>query len=256
MERVLRCAREHAFDIARSGYCNLLQPQDRRSREPGDSREAVAARRRLYDRGFGAELHSALTPWLALVPSHQPIRVLDLGCGEGSVLGMLAGSAALIGHGIDLSSYAVDLAARRYPDLTWLVVNADRRLPYADGSFDVVLSITANLPFPEAARVLAPQGELWVARPASDDLAELREAIQGRADSKDRLAAALERSAGLFSLVEQRAVRRREEMSREVLEDLLRATYRGGRRREQERLLDLGALAVTLAVDLARLRLQ
>ena len=32
-QRVL-CARGHSFDVARSGYINLLQPQERRSRQP------------------------------------------------------------------------------------------------------------------------------------------------------------------------------------------------------------------------------
>src|SRR5450755_3800076 len=36
------CERGHSFDVARSGYLNLLQPQDRRSANPGDSKEAVA----------------------------------------------------------------------------------------------------------------------------------------------------------------------------------------------------------------------
>ena len=40
-----------AFDVARSGYVNLLQPQDKRSKTPGDTPEAVAARRRFLDRG-------------------------------------------------------------------------------------------------------------------------------------------------------------------------------------------------------------
>ena len=49
-ERRVICARGHSFDVARSGYINLLQPQDRRSKQPGDTADAVAARRRLHDR--------------------------------------------------------------------------------------------------------------------------------------------------------------------------------------------------------------
>ncbi|MFM7296933.1 MAG: putative RNA methyltransferase, partial [Planctomycetota bacterium] len=43
------CERGHSFDIARSGYLSLLQPQDRRSLEAGDARETVDARRALLD---------------------------------------------------------------------------------------------------------------------------------------------------------------------------------------------------------------
>ena len=38
-ERRVICPRGHAFDIARSGYINMLQPQERRSRKPGDPAE-------------------------------------------------------------------------------------------------------------------------------------------------------------------------------------------------------------------------
>jgi len=48
-ERVV-CERGHSFDVARSGYINLLQPQDRRAKSPGDSAEVVAARRRFLER--------------------------------------------------------------------------------------------------------------------------------------------------------------------------------------------------------------
>ena len=75
------CARGHAFDIARSGYVNLLQPQERRSLNPGDSEEAVAARRRFLDRGHAEPLLNAIR-----VVAGAPARILDAGCGEGYYL--------------------------------------------------------------------------------------------------------------------------------------------------------------------------
>src|SRR4051794_4699635 len=58
--RALACPRGPRFDRARSGYVTLLQPQDRRSRQPGDSREASLARRRLYAAGHLDPLLDAL----------------------------------------------------------------------------------------------------------------------------------------------------------------------------------------------------
>jgi len=40
-ERRVVCARGHSFDIARSGYINVLLPQDRRSKQPGDTAAAL-----------------------------------------------------------------------------------------------------------------------------------------------------------------------------------------------------------------------
>ena len=61
------CQRGHSFDYARSGYLNLLQPQERRSKHPGDTPEAVAARRRLHDRGVTAPLLDGIGEMLALL---------------------------------------------------------------------------------------------------------------------------------------------------------------------------------------------
>src|SRR5207245_8862794 len=46
--RRMVCPRKHSFDIAQSGYINLLQPQERRAKQPGDTAEAISARRRLH----------------------------------------------------------------------------------------------------------------------------------------------------------------------------------------------------------------
>src|SRR5271165_6885622 len=82
-ERRRFCARGHSFDIARSGYTNLLQPQDRRSKRPGDTVEAVTARRRLHDRGVTAPLYRAIAQMAA--PGVDD-AVLDAGCGDGFYL--------------------------------------------------------------------------------------------------------------------------------------------------------------------------
>ncbi len=122
--------------MARSGYINLLQPQDRRSKKPGDTAAAVAARRRLHDRGVTGPLFQGIAETLAA--SKNDI-VLDAGCGDGFYLGTLARETGLEAHGVDISTPAVDAAARRYPECEWIVANADRFVPYSDGSFSARL---------------------------------------------------------------------------------------------------------------------
>src|ERR1700694_3913561 len=85
-ERRLVCPRGHSFDIARSGYINLLQPQERRSKQPGDAAESVAPRRRLHDRGVTAPLLEAIG---SLADLKGDDVVLDAGCGDGYYLGSL-----------------------------------------------------------------------------------------------------------------------------------------------------------------------
>ncbi|HSB40762.1 MAG TPA: hypothetical protein VLK28_02930, partial [Methylomirabilota bacterium] len=73
--------------MARLGYVNLLQPQDRRSPRPGDSAPAIAARRRFLSRGFEAGLTRAIGDLLSLAPTDA---LLDVGCGDGDHLAALA----------------------------------------------------------------------------------------------------------------------------------------------------------------------
>jgi 23S rRNA (guanine745-N1)-methyltransferase len=252
--RALACPRGHAFDLARSGYANLLQPQDRRSKHPGDPLAAVEARRRLLDAGYGEPLLRAL---LAEIDLPAGAAVLDVGCGEGHYLGSLARERGIEAHGIDLSAAAVDLAARRHPQATWIVGNADRLLPWAAGSFDLVLSIDARLNPPEMRRVLKPEGRLLVAVPGPDDLAEIRVAVLGERLLKERLerAVSLLAEAG-FELEARRSVHGAAELGPAQIRDALTATYRGGRESRRERIAALSAMRVTLSHDLARFRVR
>jgi 23S rRNA (guanine745-N1)-methyltransferase len=240
----------HSFDLAKSGYVNLLQPQDRRSLRPGDPDEAVAARRRLFDAGAGAALIDALAAAVGGLGLPAGARTLDLGSGEGSILGALALRLGLEAVGVELSARAADLAARRFPGVLWVVANADRALPLADASVDLVLSVAARRNPAECARVLAPGGRLVVALPAPDDLAELREAVLGGAAREERADKVVREHAGRFALVSRGVVRERRDFPAAQLADLLAATYRGGRAGRRERAAGLDGLAVTQSQEL------
>ena len=256
-DRALVCPRGHRFDRARSGYHNLLQPQERRSRQPGDSAAALAARRRLFDRGHGDWLVPHLLAAVDALRLPPGAAVLDVGCGEGFYLGTLARERRIEAHGLDISAPAVDLAARRYPEPAWIVGNADRTLPYAAGSFDLALALTSRVNSGELRRVLAPSapaartatgagaarpssgGFLLLAVPAADDLVELRAAVLGEGRLRDRLRPALASLAAQFELVRHVTVRTRLRLDAAAASDLLAATYRGARHRERQRAADL-----------------
>jgi len=239
------CPRGHSFDIARSGYINLLQPQERRSRHPGDSAEAVAARRRLHDRGVTALQAQAIAEIVAASPDDI---VLDAGCGEGFYLAALARETPFDGHGVDISVPAVNLAARRYPPVEgqceWIVANADRFVPYADGSFSIILSITARMNPGEFRRVLRDDGRLLVAVSAPDDLIELRGA------GRDRVPRAIETFANGFALADQRRITTSADLDAGAVDDVLHSIYRPMRSQPVE------AMRVTFSLDLLLFRLS
>jgi len=253
----LRCDRGHAFDRARSGYWNLLQPQDRRSDEAGDRAEAVDARARWLERGHVTSLACLIGRVGDVDALAQGATVLDIGCGNGWFAERIVAGRRLDLCGIDLSTRAVRYAARRLPDAEWIVANADRGLPVADRSVDLALSIFGRRPAAELARVLRPGGRLVVVVPAEDDLAELREAAQGRAVPTHRTPRVADEFASTSLRMSMQEIwRRRELHDRAGIDDLLAMTYRGVRHGDRDRLLrrldDALSLEVTLAAHVLR----
>ena len=238
-ERRVCCAQGHSFDIARSGYINLLQPQERRSKHPGDTGNAIAGRRRLHDLGVTQPLLQGVAGVLAALPSDT---VLDAGCGDGFYLGTLATQTGFDAHGVDISVPALDAAARRYPGCEWIVANADRFLPYSNRSFSIVLSITARMNAGEFRRVLQNDGRLLVGLPAPDDFIELR------GKGRDRVPRTLETFAREFTLVDQRRVTTVADLHAAAVQDALHSIYRPLRSKMAE------AARVTFSLDLLLFR--
>jgi 23S rRNA (guanine745-N1)-methyltransferase len=248
--RAWTCDSGHTFDVARAGYVNLLQPQDRKSLDAGDSREAVAARAALLAAGVGQGVVQTVAHALGALALADEAVVVDVGAGTGDVLGVAAARWVSTAIGIDLSTAAAEHAARRFPASTWVVANADRRLPLLDHSVDVLLSIHARRLPDEAARVLKPSGVLIVAVPGADDLIELRAMVQGEGVALDRTESLVAEHAARFVLRERASVRDRRRLDRALLLALLRSTYRGGRSSAAARVEALDHLDVTLASDL------
>lgn len=102
-----------------------------------------------------------------------------------------------------------------------MVANADRLLPYPDGSFSAAICITARMNAAEIRRVLKPNGRLLVAIPAPDDLIELRGA--GR---DDRLARTRETFAPHFAFERHRRAATTAHLDQQAIDDVLHAIYR------------------------------
>ncbi len=238
-ERRLHCPSGHSFDIAKSGYINLLQPQDRRSKQPGDTLTAVRARRRLHHSGVTVPLLRAIAD---ILPASQGDIVLDAGCGDGFYLGTLARQIGFAAHGLDISIPAVNAAARSYPECEWIVANADRFIPYEDPSFSIVISITARMNASEFRRVLRDDGHLLVAFPAPDDLIELR------GTGRDRVPRTIGTFAGQFKLIDQRRTTTTVDLDLAAIQDILLSIYRPMGSHPE------GPMRVTFSLDLLLFR--
>lgn len=154
-EQAWCCENRHSFDRARQGYVNLLTVDKKHSLHPGDTKEMVAARKAFLDAGYYQPVADTVC---ALLQTATPQTILDAGCGEGYYLtevGAAFPTAEL--WGIDISKDAVRYAAVRNKQAKWLTATA-AALPFADGSFDAVLSMFALTVEAEFARVLKPNG--------------------------------------------------------------------------------------------------
>ncbi|MCC9656102.1 putative RNA methyltransferase [Rhodopirellula halodulae] len=251
VERGLKCEQGHHFDRAREGYYSLSQPQDRKSKIPGDADAAVEARHRWLQRGHGNGLIEALKPWVESTAGQSTDRTVDLGCGEGSFGPALFANIPQRYCGIDLSKKAIKLAARGWKEATWVWANADRALPIADRSVLRVVSLFGRRPTSEMARILTHDGVAIVAVPGEKDLIELREHVQQSGQRRSRWQKVVDEmaEAGL-QLREHCLWKDQVELDGDAIADAMAMTYRGVRFSQNARVQTATAMRVTLAADL------
>lgn len=179
--RTWRCPAGHSFDTARQGYVNLLPVQNKRSLNPGDSKDMVAARQRFLDAGYYRPVADAVTRAVLAgsTATDRTLACLDAGCGEGYYLRKLAAAESaveLLLIGVDISKWAALAAARQDRRPRW-IVGSNASLPVSTGTLDRALCVFGFPVYHEFARVLKPGGVLVQVEAGPDHLRELREII-------------------------------------------------------------------------------
>lgn len=181
-----QCESNHHFDLARQGYLNLLPASQKTSKDPGDSKVMMEARRQVMASGlfesFAVELASQVFSKLPPV-SAGPSVILDAGCGEGYYTDFMRQSrpvdhweTAPVFIGVDISKWGVLAAARQYPHVTWLVGN-NKRLPVLPGSVDIITSLFGFETWQPWSELQTSGQHVLVAHAGPLHLIELRELI-------------------------------------------------------------------------------
>lgn len=225
------CLSGHSYDIARQGYTHLLPVQHKRSRQPGDSKEMVQARKRFLNAGYYDAIARALSEaTLKDATPDQPLACLDAGCGEGYYLRRLIESASadqpLDIAGLDISKWAVLEAAKQDKQSTW-VVGTNAHLPVQNHSVDRVLCVFGFPVYDEFARVLKPGGRLIQIDPGADHLRELRAVLYSQVkEGRPSDSAAPD---GFQSVSEERVRQSVRVIGQEAIQDLLGMTPHGYR---------------------------
>lgn len=179
-EHAIMCPKGHSFDIARSGYVNLLLSQQIKAKHHGDDKAMVAARRDFLDLDYYDPMRQTMLD-LAETAAVPGMAVLDSGCGEGYYTAELTRRLEQKGFApktaaIDISKDALILAAKRCPEAEYAVASCFH-LPVAENSVDLLLSVFAPYSGDEFLRVLRPGGHLLMVIPLEYHLWGLKQAI-------------------------------------------------------------------------------
>lgn len=171
----LCCLNNHSFDFAKQGYVNLLLDNHKRTQNPGDNDEMLAARSRFLQAGYYDQLVNSLAD---LIPNNATL--IDLGCGEGYYLQQLLNLKkpnTLTAAAIDIAKTGIRKAALTYKKNGHKVQTAvgnTFRIPTLDASFEIALSIFSPYCSLEVARILKNEGVFIRVGPSVRHLHEIK----------------------------------------------------------------------------------
>ena len=176
-----RCANNHQFDQAKEGYVNLMPAHHKSSKNPGDNKEMMQARRLFLEGGHYDALRATVIEKLSQYLPENAEQLLDIGCGEGYYTAALTDALRvehpnLTVHGLDISKVAVRYAAKRYPQCDFCVASS-HRLPFAEQLLDGMVRIYAPCKADELQRTLKAGGILVAVTPAPRHLYQLKAMI-------------------------------------------------------------------------------
>lgn len=180
-QRSYQCGNHHQFDQAKEGYVNLMPVQHKRSKDPGDNKEMMQARRRFLEGSHYNSMRSAVSELSRRYLVNTNHQLLDIGCGEGYYTqhianALLEQNPQAKTYGLDISKTAIRFAAKRYPQVDFVVASS-HRLPFADQSLNAIVRIYAPCKAQELQRVLDENGVIITVTPAARHLYQLKALI-------------------------------------------------------------------------------
>lgn len=170
----VKCRQGHCFDFAKEGYLNLLPVHRKNSKDPGDSKEMMQARRSFLEGGHYAPLVNHIKE---TIETHcpNPKSMLDLGCGEGYYTDQLFSDTQNV-LGFDIAKNAIRAASKKYSNALFFV-GSIYNIPIKPLSIDLAMSIFTPLDSKQIANILSEQGVFMVVSSGANHMKEIAEFI-------------------------------------------------------------------------------
>ncbi len=174
-EKTYSCENNHSFDIAKGDYLNLILANMKKSKNPGDNKEMVDARRDFLQGGYYEKLSDEINK---IIYQAKANSILDIGCCEGYYTHRLD-KYLVYPHeiiGIDISKDSIRLASHKDDSCMYLVASS-KKLPIENSSVDVIINNFAPHNIEEFGRVLKKGGILIKITPAPEHLIGLKQEL-------------------------------------------------------------------------------
>lgn len=192
--KMYKCNNNHTYDIAKQGYVNLLISNQKRSKNPGDSKEMVLSRIEFlsmnYYKLLSDKINEIIVECLEKTKTDK-FNIMDLGCGEGYYLTNLKNymdkeNIEANYYGIDVSKEAVKYASKANKECIWAVGN-NFHIPAGDKSVDCILSVFSPIDINECNRVLNDNGIFVRILPRTNHLIQLRNIIYSEVNLNNKI---------------------------------------------------------------------
>ena len=171
---VYRCEDGHSYDIAKEGYVNLILANNKNSKEPGDNREMMLARRNFLNSGAYDKLLEEIATVLKSCVCEDSV-IVESGCGEGFYISSIKNFFPKTEcFGFDISKEAIRFACKRTRNVNFFV-SSSYNCNIKSNSADIALVIFAPFVELELDRILSDSGTVVLVKPRAEHLLELKQ---------------------------------------------------------------------------------
>lgn len=254
--RSLICTNRHCFDVSRQGYLNFLN----RSPKTKYDKRLFQARQTMCQNGFFEPLIEQISRRIKQESGtkKQRIRILDAGCGEGSLLSGIREKVSphtangLLSVGVDISKEGILAASKAYSDSIWCVADL-AKCPFANQQFDFILNTLSPSNYSEFNRMLANDGTVIKVIPEKNYLKEVREVFYGHTNRPDYSnEGTVKHFADHFDLLDMEHVRYRVALDRTLIGHLVRMTPLswGATEERLQKMLDMDSAEITVELTI------